>query len=101
MNLTRAQLWAVTVVAGIVGAIAVLLVQVGVEALTEPTSVDGISEEVGETVPSLEDAIHAAAEEAVEIDDGKFKGESLKVARIEVTANNPHITAYRVILEGK
>jgi hypothetical protein len=99
MNISPARLWVVTVVAGIVGAIAVLVVQLGIDVLKEPTSIDGTSEEVGETVPSLEDAIHAAAEEAVEIQGGEFKGESLKVARIEVTANNPHITAYRVVLE--
>jgi hypothetical protein len=97
-NISQGRLWAVTLVAGVVGAISVLVVQLGIDKLAEPTKVDGISEEVGEAEPSLEDAIHAAAEEAVEIEDGKFKGESLKIARIEVTANNPHITAYRVVL---
>jgi hypothetical protein len=66
---------------------------------TGPTSIDGRAEEVGETEPSLDDAIHAAAEAAVEVEGGKYNGDTFEVARIELTAGNPHITAYRVILQ--
>jgi hypothetical protein len=94
------QTWSVAVIAGIVGAVLVLVLQLGIETSTGPdTEVDVTTNAVNEQEPTLDDAIHAAAEEAVEIEGGEFKGESFKIARIEVTANNPHITAYRVVLE--
>lgn len=88
------------VLAALLGAILAIPANALWDSITDRgPEIEGESTEVGESEASLLDAIHAAAEEAVEVDDGKYKGKSLKVVSIELTADNPHITAYRVILK--
>ena len=93
------QPWSVAVLAGVIGALLVLGVQFVVDKVDDPTSIDTTTTKpVGRVEPlALDEAIHAAAKVAVDTEG--LAGESLKIARIEVAAGNPHITAYRVILE--
>jgi hypothetical protein len=89
------------VLAAILGALIFALGQWAVEKVWEPTTVQGESGGTTEAEASLLDALHEAAEEAVTVDDGKYSGEWFKVTRIEFTAGNPHVTAYRVVVEPK
>ena len=92
------RLGVIVVVASALGAAFFAAGQWAYDERNEPTSIDNTLQADG-AEPSLDEAVHAAAEEAVEVEGGKFKGETFKIARIELTANNPHITAYRVVLE--
>jgi hypothetical protein len=96
--LTWASATLIVVVAAVLGAALAFAAQWAYDQANEPTSIDNTLQADGDE-PTLDDAIHEAAEEAVQVEGGKFKGKTFKVARIELTADNPHITAYRVILE--
>ena len=91
----------IVLIASIIGGLLVLGGQWVVDELRgDPTSIEGESLKLGEEQDAdLLEAMHAAAQEAVDVEDGKYKDEPLEVAKIEVTAGNPHITAYRVILQ--
>jgi len=91
-------LGAIVVVASALGAALFAAGQWAYDKADEPTSIDNTLQADG-TEPSLDDAVHEAAEQAVQVEGGRFKGETFKIARIELTADNPHITAYRVILQ--
>jgi hypothetical protein len=94
-----AALGAIVLAASVLGAALFAAGQWAYDKADEPTSIDNTLRADEDTEITLDDAVHEAAEEAVEVEGGRFKGETFKIARIEVTANNPHITAYRVILE--
>ncbi len=99
-NLRPRSLVPIVLIASIVGGLLVLGGQWVVDEIREPTSIEGESLKSGEQQEAdFLEAMHAAAQEAVDIEDGKYKDEPLEVAKIEVTAGNPHITAYRVILQ--
>ena len=98
-NLRPWSLVLVVLIASIVGGLLVLGGERAVDEIREPTSIEGTSAEDGEQEPDLVEAIHDAAQRAVDIEGGKYEDESLEIAKIELTADNPHITAYRVILQ--
>ena len=57
-------------------------------------TIEGVSTRVRDgAYPSLEDAIHNAAHDAV---DKGYGGQAIRIDSIEFTAENPHITQYRV-----
>jgi hypothetical protein len=98
-RLNKVSLGLVVMIAAFLGALLFAVGDLLVDEVSEPTSIEGTSEETAEQEPDLADAIHDAAERAVEIEGGKYKGETFEIAKIELTADNPHITAYRVILQ--
>ena len=51
---------------------------------------------VGESQYSMEQAIHAAGEQAADAED--FDGKLLRVISQEVVISNPHINEFRVVL---
>ena len=93
----------VIAVAALLGALLAIPVTWAADAIgdriDETDSIAGVSNEVAESEADLLDAVHTAAEEAVTFEGGKYKGDTFKIARIELTADNPHITAYRVVLQ--
>jgi hypothetical protein len=90
----------IVLVASVLGGVIVAGIQWGVDKANEPTtSIENTLQPADGGEPTLDEAVHAAAVEAVEVEGGRFKGETFEIARIEVTADNPHIKAYRVILE--
>jgi hypothetical protein len=102
MNGTTFRLNWLALVASALGAAIFALGLLGYDEINEPsTSVDNTLQVPNEEAPdpTLDQAVHAAAVRAVAIENGRFEGETFKIARIEVTAGNPHIKAYRVILE--
>jgi hypothetical protein len=101
-NLRSWSLGLIVLVAAILGGLVVLGGEWAVDELTEPTTIEGRSEQgIAQEEPDLMEAIHDAAVAAVEVEGGKFKGEELEIDKIWLTADNPHITAYRVILQAK
>lgn len=107
MNTNRKTAVVVIALAAALGALLAIPVVLGAAALWDsrdsPDTFEGVAGEPSEAEdePDLLAAIEAAAEEAVEFEGGRYKGQDFKITSIELTASNPHITAYRVVVEPK
>jgi hypothetical protein len=101
---TRERPYLIIVVAAVLGALlAIPVVWVAGEIwdrIDEPDTFEGITEDAAEGgEPELAAALEAAVDEAVEDPDNM--GKEFQIERIELTASNPHITAYKVVISPK
>ena len=94
------RLGAIVLLAAILGAALFAAGQWLYDEVTEPQTFTGESTvpEGAEEEPVLQDALDEAVQEAVEFEDGKYKGDSFEITRVELTTSNPHVTAYRVVI---